>query len=92
MPNRRMEGSRRPAGFRWRVVTGGAMRRLHLVEFHDLRWFPSAWRNALTADLGTDGYSWQVGRVHSVGAFRITYLLGIPERFPRNHRTPTRPL
>lgn len=24
------------------------MRRFHLFEFHDLRWFPSPWRNALT--------------------------------------------
>ncbi|MCO6438633.1 MAG: hypothetical protein J5J06_16190 [Phycisphaerae bacterium] len=24
------------------------MRRFHLFEFHDLRWFPSAWRNVLT--------------------------------------------
>jgi hypothetical protein len=32
----------------------------------------------LTADLGTDNYSWEVGRVRSVGAFRITYLLGGP--------------
>lgn len=24
------------------------MRRFHLFEFHDLRWFPSGWRNALT--------------------------------------------
>lgn len=25
-----------------------AMKRLHLFEFHDLPWFPSAWRNVLT--------------------------------------------
>ena len=38
---------------------------------------PQELRN-LTADLGTDSYSWEAGRVRSVGAFRVTYLLGIP--------------
>lgn len=32
----------------------------------------------LTADLGTDSYSWEAGRVRSIGAFRVIYLLGIP--------------
>ncbi len=32
----------------------------------------------LTADLGTDGYSWEIGRVRSIGVFRVTYLLGVP--------------
>ena len=34
----------------------------------------------LTADLGDGGYRWEVGRVRSLGACRITYLLGIPNR------------
>ena len=32
----------------------------------------------LTADLG-GGYSWEIGRVRSIGACRITYLIGVPE-------------
>ncbi len=32
----------------------------------------------LTADLGS-GYSWEIGRLRSIGACRITYLLGIPK-------------
>lgn len=33
----------------------------------------------LTAGLGTDSYSWQVGCIRSAGAFRVTYLLGVPK-------------
>ena len=32
----------------------------------------------LTADLRREGYIWQIGRVRSIGACRITYLLGFP--------------
>ncbi len=32
----------------------------------------------LTADLGEVGYSWDIGHVRSIGACRITYLLGVP--------------
>ncbi len=32
----------------------------------------------LTAGLDDAGYSWEVGRVRSLGACRITYLLGVP--------------
>ena len=34
----------------------------------------------LTADLGRGGYSWEIGRVRSFGACRVTYLLGVPGR------------
>ena len=32
----------------------------------------------LTADLGGEGYAWEIGRVRAVGMIRVTYLLGIP--------------
>ncbi len=39
---------------------------------------PEELRN-LAAGVSGGGYSWEVGRVRSIGACRITYLLGIPD-------------
>ncbi len=32
----------------------------------------------MTADLGDGGYTWEIGRIRSFGACRVTYLLGVP--------------
>ena len=32
----------------------------------------------LTVDLCDGGYSWEIGRIRSIGACRVTYLLGVP--------------